>query len=61
MDDDPDFWKTVRSDGREDQWLELDLYKHIDNLVNEFVADPNDKLLEGLIQTASWSEPISFT
>ncbi|KJA17515.1 hypothetical protein HYPSUDRAFT_124978, partial [Hypholoma sublateritium FD-334 SS-4] len=34
--DDPSFWQTARENGL-GQWLELDLYEYIDNLVKSFV------------------------
>ena len=55
--DDPGFWNTARADGLGD-WLELDLYEYIDNLVKGFVEHPSIASLEDLHRTAVWGKPI---
>ena len=57
VEDDPGFWENARTQGL-GEWLELDLYEYIDDLVKRFVASPNVTLLDHLHQTALWGKPI---
>jgi len=57
----PNFWENARKKGL-GTWLELDLYKYTENLVQKLLTEsPDVTSLQTLHQTAMWGTSLQFS
>jgi len=56
LDDRPTFWEEARTKGLGD-WLELDLYKYTETLVERFISESPGTALQNLRETAVSGTP----